>query len=180
VTSHSQVEIFVVTGPMASGKTTVAAALASSFPRGVHLEGDVYRRFIVSGRREMSPNADNEATAQLRLRYELTANAALAYAHHGFTVVVEDVIAGDSLPAFVSLVTWRPLRVTVLLPNPRVLAQREAARGARGYDDWTPRQLHNVFAKETPQIGLWLDTSDQRPGETVATILSRPAEALIP
>ena len=46
--------LFVVTGPMAAGKSTVGELLAASFVRGVHLEGDIFRRFIVSGRQEMT------------------------------------------------------------------------------------------------------------------------------
>jgi hypothetical protein len=57
---------------MASGKSTVANLLAATFPKGVHLEGDVFRRFIVSGRHEMTPEPSEEALAQLRLRYLLS------------------------------------------------------------------------------------------------------------
>src|SRR6184192_104019 len=39
--------IYLITGPMAAGKSTVAHLLASRFDRGVHLEGDVFRRSIV-------------------------------------------------------------------------------------------------------------------------------------
>ena len=40
---------------MAAGKSTVARLLASRFERGVHLEGDFFRRSVVSGRAEMTP-----------------------------------------------------------------------------------------------------------------------------
>jgi adenylate kinase family enzyme len=41
--------VYLITGPMAAGKSTAARLLASRFERGVHLEGDVFRRFVVSG-----------------------------------------------------------------------------------------------------------------------------------
>ncbi len=37
-------EIYVITGPSGSGKTTVARLLAGHFTRGVHIEGDFFRR----------------------------------------------------------------------------------------------------------------------------------------
>ncbi|MGH3053682.1 MAG: AAA family ATPase [Gaiellaceae bacterium] len=56
---------------MAAGKSTVSRLLALRFDRGVHLEGDVFRRSIVSGRVEMTPDPSPEAVEQLRLRYKL-------------------------------------------------------------------------------------------------------------
>ncbi|WP_249019480.1 zeta toxin family protein [Conexibacter sp. S30A1] len=41
--------IYLITGPMAAGKSTVARLLAARFERGVHLEGDVFRRSIGAG-----------------------------------------------------------------------------------------------------------------------------------
>ncbi|MGN6378389.1 MAG: zeta toxin family protein, partial [Gaiellales bacterium] len=85
--------IYLITGPMAAGKSTVARLLASRFERGVHLEGDVFRRSIVSGRKEMTPDALPEAVGQLLLRYRLAAAAADAYFDAGFSVALEDVAA---------------------------------------------------------------------------------------
>ena len=39
--------IFIITGIMASGKSTVAQLLAERFQRGVHVHGDIYRKMIV-------------------------------------------------------------------------------------------------------------------------------------
>ncbi|MBW4845322.1 MAG: zeta toxin family protein [Lachnospiraceae bacterium] len=46
--------IYLITGVMASGKSTVAELLASEFGNCVHLRGDIFRTMIVSGRAEMS------------------------------------------------------------------------------------------------------------------------------
>ena len=165
--------VFLVTGPSAAGKTTVATLLARRFPLGVHLEGDVFRRSIVSGRREMTPAASPEALAQLRLRYRVAAAAATIYAGHGATVVLEDVVAGPLLAEYVELVASRPLHVVVLLPSAAALAAREDAREQRGYDHFAVDELHGGFAAGTPRLGLWLDTSEQTPEQTVDEILAR-------
>jgi cytidylate kinase len=45
-----------------------------------------------------------------------------------------------------------------------------------GYGDWTVGSLDATFRRETPQLGLWLDTSDQTPDQTVDEILVRLPE----
>src|SRR5690349_1261468 len=94
--------IIIITGIMASGKSTVAQALAERLPISVHLRGDVFRRMIVNGRAEMTPPLSDEATAQLRLRYQLAAQAAHSYCQAGFTVVYQDIIIGPMLEDVVS------------------------------------------------------------------------------
>lgn len=66
-------EIYLVTGIQAAGKSTVGQALAERLPRSVHIRGDLFRRMIVNGRAEMTPDPTSEAVRQLRLRYELAA-----------------------------------------------------------------------------------------------------------
>lgn len=169
--------MFLISGPSAAGKSTVAQLLAQRFPRGVHLEGDVFRRSIVSGRQDPDPAAPPEAKHQLRLRYQIAVDAADRYFRDGFSVVLEDVIAGELLAECVALVCSRPLHVVVLLPTVDVVAAREATREEVGYAAWSIEELHNAFVQRTPRLGLWLDTSDQTPEQTVDEILLRVAEA---
>ena len=164
--------VILISGPMAAGKTTIARLLAERFTRGVHLEGDLFRRSIVSGRAEATPELSPEALAQLRLRYRLGAAAADTYAEAGFTVVLEDVVAGPMLEEWRTLVRTRPCQLVVLLPSVVAIEEREAARAETGYDAWTIRQLYEVFADATPRVGLWLDPSEQTPVQTVDAILA--------
>ena len=168
-----------MTGPSAAGKTTVGRLLAERFDRAAFVEGDAFRRSIVRGRAEMTPEPSPEALRQLRLRYRLAAAAADAYAAEGFAVVAEDVIAGPLLEEALGLIRSRPLHLVVLTPSAEALGARDAARGHTGYDRFSVEQLHRAFVEETPRVGLWLDTSDETPEETVDRILAEPARSLV-
>ncbi|MBO4255287.1 AAA family ATPase [Streptomyces griseorubiginosus] len=164
--------VVVVTGVMASGKSTVSQALAERLPRAAHVRGDTFRRMIVSGREDYAPDAGAEAESQLRLRHRLSANTADAYAEAGFTAVVQDVVLGERLTAYVDLFRTRPLYVVVLAPSPEAVAAREAGRAKTGYGTWTVAELDGVLRGATPRLGLWLDTTGLSVGETVEAIIA--------
>ncbi|MER6606696.1 AAA family ATPase [Streptomyces sp. NPDC000927] len=165
--------VILITGVMASGKSTVAQALAERLPRAVHVRGDVFRRMVVSGRAEMVPGAYEEATAQLRLRYRLSAMTADAYAEEGWTAVVQDVVVGEELNTYLDFVRTRPLYVVVLAPEARAVAEREAGRAKSGYGaGWTVEALDRVLREETPRVGLWLDTTGWTVEQTVDAVLA--------
>jgi GrpB-like predicted nucleotidyltransferase (UPF0157 family) len=142
--------VYLISGPMAAGKTTVARLLAARFPRGVHLEGDLFRRSIVTGREEVASDLRPGAMEQLRLRYRLAAAAADTYAEAGFTVALEDVVPGPLLGEYRTIIRHRPCHVVVLFPSVEAVADRGA-----------------------PRVGIWLDTTAMTPEETVDEILAR-------
>ncbi len=171
--------VIVVTGVMAAGKSTVAQALAGRLSRAAHVRGDAFRRMVVSGGVPYEGVPGGEGEAQLRLRYRLSASAADAYADAGFTAVVQDVILGEELKAYVELVRTRPTYVVVLAPRPEAVAAREDARGKTGYGAWTVEDLDAILRQQTPRLGLWLDSSELTVDETVDAILAGLDEARV-
>jgi predicted kinase len=173
--------VIIVTGAMAAGKSTVAQGIAERLPRAAHVRGDAFRRMVVSGRREMTPDLAPESVAQLWLRYELAATVADRYARAGFTAVIQDVVIGPDLARFVDLFRTRPRHLVVLAPRPDVLAARERGRGKKGYaGGWNVEAFDAELRQRTPRLGLWLDTSDQTPDDTVTRILANLPAARLP
>jgi cytidylate kinase len=162
----------LITGIMASGKSSIAQALAERLPKSVHLRGDAFRRMIVNGHVPPEPPMSEEAMAQLRLRYKIAALAAEQYCAAGFTVVSQDVIIGAILSEVVSLYKI-PLYLVVLCPSPDVALERDKHRHKHTYTSWTPEALDKALREETPRLGLWLDSSTLSVEETVDAILEQ-------
>lgn len=163
-------KIYLITGVMASGKSTVAQLMAERLPKAVHLRGDAFRKMIVSGRVDMSEGAGEEAFSQLRLRYRITAQAAKQYCEAGFDVIVQDNYYCEMLPYMVELLGETSVQVIVLCPSAEAVAAREAARGKNGYGGYSVLPLYESFMSGTPRIGLWIDSSNMTAEETADAI----------
>lgn len=171
--------VILITGIMGAGKSTIAQLLAERMPKAAHVRGDAFRRMIVSGRAEMVPAADEKAIDQLHLRYDLAALVADGYANAGFTAVYQDIVLGNDLAHVTRRIRTRPLFVVVLAPRPAVVESRAESRNKiSGYGAWTVAALDQML-RETPRIGLWLDTSEQSAQETADEILRRPEDAQV-
>ena len=154
-------KIYLITGLMASGKSTVSDLLAKSIEKCVHLRGDVFRKMIISGRENMSATPSAEAVRQLYLRYKLTADAARSYFDNGFSVVIQDNYYGDELNRMINYLHKYPVEVVVLCPDVETIKERERYREKTGYSGFTVETLYDTFMQTTPRIGFWLDNSNQ-------------------
>ncbi|WP_194904344.1 AAA family ATPase [Catenulispora rubra] len=173
--------LIVVTGIPASGKTTVAAALAQRSTRAVVVDGDTIRAMVVSGYVDMARDPSEEALRQLRLRYQASLAVAHVYLQAGFDVVFNDNVLGPLLDELPGLVPCDQFHLVVLNPGPEVIRDRDREREKTAYTaengsfDW----LREVLANETPRLGLWLDTSHQTPDESADVIIAKLDESLI-
>lgn len=170
------VALFVISGISAAGKSTVARLLAGRFERGVCVPGDAIREMVVSGRADMRPDAGPAELRHLVLRYAATLAVAEVFLDGGFDVVVEDVIIGPVLRDFLGLVPVPEFHLVFLDPDAAAIRQREQQRDQVAYDPdrWSVSGLQAILREQTARIGLWLDTTGQRAGQTVDAILADP------
>ena len=166
--------LFIITGAMAAGKSTIAKALVQRFEKSAHVGGDAFLRMIAKGGAVMGPVLDAEARAQLTLRQEIAAEVARRYHAAGFAVVYQDILIGQDLVDAVARLADLEPRVVVLAPSVAVLAARDAARGKTGYGDhFPPGVLAEALARQTPrEIGQWIDSSAMSVDQVVEAILA--------
>lgn len=176
--------VWLVIGIQAAGKSTIASELATRFNRSIHLRGGQFYRSAVNGWVHPGEEPSAEARRLLDLRYRLSAQSANEYCAEGFTTVVQDNIFGKDVPQWLEMATGRPRHLVVLRPSIDEVKNRDRKRstemGKVAYrpDRFTPEHL-DALVDSTPRIGLWLDTSEQTPTETVDEILRREAEAVV-
>jgi hypothetical protein len=176
--------IWLVTGAQASGKSTVSDLLAQRFERGAHVRGGQFYRWAVRGWVQVGSPDELEVRRLLELRYRLSSIVANEYAAAGFTTVVQDNIYGLDVEHWLDRVSGSPKHLVVLRPTVAVLAAREAERarnrGKVAYrDGFTPAINDEHVAATRRDLGLWLDTTELSPVETVDEILERADEAIV-
>jgi hypothetical protein len=178
--------VWLITGAQASGKTTVADLLARRFDHGAHVRGGQFYRWAVRGWVHVGePDRDAEVRRLLDLRYRLSSQVADEYAAAGFTTVVQDNIYGPDVEAWLGRIAARPRHLVVLRPSVAVVERRDEERRQRigkvAYrDGFTPAVNDQHVAATRTGLGLWLDTSDQTPEQTVDEIVARTDEAVVP
>ncbi|WP_313886545.1 AAA family ATPase [Bacillus sp. SD088] len=165
--------IYIVTGIMASGKSTIGQILAEQFEKGVHVHGDIFRKMIATGNIDMTPDYSKDAVEQLILRYNMAAKVADMYYTAGFSVVVQDTYLGKEVHSFLQAFESKPVYFITLNPNIKAIAEREKKRNKTGYTTWEFEPLYEVLINENPRIGLWIDSSDMTPEETLSEIIKR-------
>ena len=172
------VALFLITGVMAAGKSTVAQALAKRLLKSVHLRGDVLPqedRFRADGDDGRTLSRGGGAT---RAALPARGGVARGYLEAGFTVVYQDIIVGASLTEVLGLLPVPPVLV-VLCPSAEVIAARDAERTKTGYSEaFTAAGFDRVLRDETPRLGLWLDTSTLGVAATVEATLAYADEHL--
>jgi hypothetical protein len=91
----------------------------------------------------------------------------------GFAVVVQDIVLGAYLTEMIHAIRSRPLLLVVLAPQPSAIADREAGRAKNAYGTFTIEELDEWLRRDTPRLGIWLDSTSQSADQTAAQILHR-------
>ena len=179
--------LFVISGTQAAGKTTVASLLARRFERGVHVSADVLQKMILSGGEwpvasqttiNINTDVEGEAGRQLRLRLRNMCLLGRSFFEAGFTAVLDDIVIGARIDDLRKDLAGMDFMFVMLTPNIETVRDRERQRGTELWREW--EWLTEQVLDAAPDIGLWLDTSDQSADETVDEIMRRAwDEALV-
>jgi chloramphenicol 3-O-phosphotransferase len=164
--------VYLITGMPGAGKSTVARMLAQRFNRAAHIDIDmVFHHFTVSGKADPAKQGA-EAAAQAMLAVRNAAAMAGNYTDAGFTCVLEGAITErEQVMACARAVSPHRLHLVVLAPPLRVSEDRDAKRSGKNVAAYF-RHLHPLLHEQLAGLGLWLDTSQQSPEESVISILS--------
>jgi chloramphenicol 3-O-phosphotransferase len=136
-------EILILTGPPASGKSSVARALADRYDRVAHIEVDTLRHFVTPT--GFAKPGQPERTRQLRLgirnAWTLTAN----FLAERFAVIIDDVIVDKAdLDYYVEGLKHlgAPVHFVRLMPNLQACLARNAAREE---DRMNPERVESIW-----------------------------------
>lgn len=168
--------VVILTGPPGAGKSTVAASVARSFARGVHLHTDDFWHSIVAG---AIPPYEPESAEQNRTVMEVIAGAVFTYAGGGFTTVLDGIVGPWMLDHFSDRADEAAVHYVILRPSRTVALRRAQARTTPG-----------ALVDEHPIVTMWdqfdaldeyephvLDTSDDTPARTIERVLEAIASA---
>jgi adenylylsulfate kinase-like enzyme len=171
--------VYVITGQVSAGKSTLAKALLARHPFGVHVDVDELREMVVSG---LAGPLEWTAETSRQFDLALRSAAAIAAVYHaaGFAVAIEgsvDPVAASEHVADAGLA--QSTVGVVLLPQVEVALARNAERTTKGFDtavlDEVIRRLDGEIRTDPlPQGWLRLDNGTEDVEATVERVLTHP------
>ena len=173
--------IFVITGQLSAGKSTVARALLASFPFGYHVDVDGMREMVASGLASPLEWTD-ETDRQFSLALRASAAVARIYAEAGFAVAIEGGVDPAEIESALDEVGMRDRMIGVVLrPRLEVALERNRTRATKAFDtsvlEGVMRTIDADLARDAGREG-WheIDNSNEPLEATVARILALSAE----
>jgi chloramphenicol 3-O-phosphotransferase len=169
--------IFVISGQLAAGKSSLAQALLARAPFGYHIDVDAIREMVSSGL--ASPLAWSEETER-QFALAIAASAALAAVYHGagFEVAIEGGIEPEAIDRALAAVGLLDVRVGVeLLPPLDVALERNRSRTTKAFDtsalEGVMREIDaDIRGSGLPDGWMRIDNGSESLDETVARVLS--------
>lgn len=171
--------IYIIVGPPAVGKSSTSRALATHFPKSIHIPVDDVRDMVVSGLVLPGAAWSTELTQQVRLARASVITMALNYHKAGFTVVIDDFWDPNHLADYQSFLDQPQVYKILLYPNQMEAHQRNLMRSgespARAYIDGGIQLVYQQLSAVIPQLAgegwLIVDSTTLSVDEVVEAIL---------
>ncbi len=167
--------IFVITGQLSAGKSTVAKALLDRFPFGYHIDVDGIREMVTSGLASPLQWTD-ETDRQFGLAIRAAAALAQVYSHAGFAVAIEGGLDPEFVDVALEEQGLRDRMIGIVLhPRLDVALERNRTRQSKSFDtsilEGVMRQIDGDLERDAARPG-WheIDNSDESVDSTVERI----------
>lgn len=155
--------ITIISGTPGSGKTSLARLLSAGESRGVHIESDMFFRFLAHRVDPSLPGADNQNSAVVRAYVA----AALEYSAGEYEVYLDGVIGPWLLPLITSMASGIQY---VLLHSPLevVLARTQARTSQSSATPDVVIRMHEQFSNIPDSFLKYVIHTDGKSIEQVA------------
>ena len=155
--------ITIIGGTPGSGKTSLARLLSAGEPTAVHIEADVFFRFLAHRVDPSLPDADSQNSVVVRAYVA----AAREYSAGGYEVYLDGVVGPWWLPQIVSMVP--DLRYVLLhAPLEVVLSRTEARTSQSSATPDVVIRMHEQFSKGVDRFRRHVIHTDGKSIEQVA------------
>jgi thymidylate kinase len=169
--------IFVITGQLSAGKSTIARALMDRFEHGVYVDVDGIRELVTSGLAGPLEWTD-ETTRQFGLAIRASVALAQVYADADFAVAIEGGMDPELVEAALEAAGLADRSVLVVLhPRLDIALDRNRSRTSKPFDtailEDAMRSIETDLARDSARP-RWhrVDNSDESVADTVDRILA--------
>ena len=167
--------LFLVSGPPASGKTTLCGALLARFEQGFHLPVDDLRGWVVRGMADSVPWTER-TERQFRLAEAAAFDVARRYHEAGFTVAIDHCRNPARLDEAAKGAKGAKVVKILLVPDVGTNLERSHARTNKPFDphllDDTIRFTNDRYRRDVEDDWLVIDNSALSVERTVERILA--------
>lgn len=164
-------KICIITGPCASGKSTIARTLAEEIKKSVYIDVDNIREMIKNG--YANPfTYKGESKKQIQLGIKNTCQIANNFLKAGFNVFIDDVLEREGeIKIYEKFLNKKPT-IFLLLPCKKILKKRDKQRNKNQQMGKRALELHDILSKVKEKREWYiLDTTNQTINQTKKEIL---------